>query len=67
MFSAIITPIRRTLSALVAADSPGHLTAGFALGLVLALVPNGHVIALSVCVLLFSLRCNDRLALEAVA
>jgi hypothetical protein len=67
MFSAIVAPIRRTLCALVAADSMNELTAGIALGLVIALMPNGNIIALSVCVLLFSLRCGERLALEAVA
>jgi uncharacterized protein (DUF2062 family) len=67
MFSAMIASMRQTLSALVAAESPNELTAGFALGLVIAVMPTGHIIALSVCVLLFSLRCGERLSLEAVA
>jgi hypothetical protein len=67
MFSAILAPIRRVLSALVAAESLMQPAAGFALGLVIALVPNGNVIALSMCVLLFSLRCNVGSALEAAA
>lgn len=67
MFSAIVRLFRRALSALVALNSPNHLAGGFTLGLVIALVPNGNLIALSLCVLLFSLRCNDGLALEAVA
>jgi hypothetical protein len=67
MFAALVAPIRCVLSALVATELMMQPTAGFALGLVIALMPNGNVIALSMCVLLFSLRCNDRLALEAVA
>lgn len=65
MLSYVIRPLRATLHALVASDSPRQLAAGFALGMVLGLLPKGNLIALSVCVMLFSLRVNKPLALMA--
>lgn len=59
MFSAIARPVRRVLTALIACES-NQLAAGFSLGLVILVVPQGNLIALSLCVLLFSLRCNGR-------
>jgi hypothetical protein len=59
MFSAIARPIRVTLTALVATESSSQLAAGFALGLVIAIAPQGNLIALSLGVLLFSLRCSS--------
>jgi hypothetical protein len=67
MLSAIVAPLRRVLTALITVDSMMQPIAGFAIGLIIALAPNGNFIALSMCVLLFSLRCNVRVALEAVA
>jgi hypothetical protein len=67
MFSTPISiaPIRRALSAFVAARSTNQIAAGFALGLVMLMAPQGNLIALSLCVLLFSLRCDGEPALEA--
>ncbi|MCI0334949.1 MAG: hypothetical protein L0228_17215 [Planctomycetes bacterium] len=61
MFSSIIALIRRIVHALVASNSPGQLATGFTLGMIIGLVPKSNLIALSLCVLLFSLRCNREL------
>lgn len=65
MFSAIVAPFRRIAQALMASNSPSELAAGVTLGMVIGLVPKSNLIALSLCVLLFSLRCNKGLALLA--
>jgi uncharacterized protein (TIGR03546 family) len=65
MFSAFVAPVRKFVQALVASNSPGQLAAGFTLGMIIGLVPKNNLIALSLCVLLFSLRCNKGLALLA--
>jgi uncharacterized protein (TIGR03546 family) len=65
MLSFIVRPLRTAISALLAGDSPRQLAAGFAIGMVLGLVPKGNLIALSLCVLVFSLRVNTSLALLA--
>jgi hypothetical protein len=58
MFSYVAGPLRQAAMALVAGDWPRQLAAGFALGMVVGLVPRGNLIAVSLCVLLFSLRVN---------
>jgi uncharacterized protein (TIGR03546 family) len=50
---------------LLASDSPSQLAAGFTLGMIIGLVPKGNLIAMSLCVLLFSLRVNKGMALSA--
>jgi len=65
MLTLILRPVRRLADGLVANDSPHQLAAGFALGMVLGLVPKGNLIALSLVVLLFSLRVNSGLGLTA--
>jgi uncharacterized protein (TIGR03546 family) len=65
MLSSIVRPLRKTVVALLSGDSPRQLAAGFALGMVLGIVPKGNLIALSLCVLVFSLRVNTSLALIA--
>jgi uncharacterized protein (TIGR03546 family) len=65
MFSAAIGVVRGLVRALLAADSPSQLAAGFTLGMVIGLVPKANLIALSLCVLLFSLRCNKGLGIVA--
>jgi uncharacterized protein (TIGR03546 family) len=65
MLSSIVRPLRLAFGALLGGDSPRQLAAGFALGMVLGLVPKGNLIALSLCVLIFSLRVNTSLALVA--
>jgi uncharacterized protein (TIGR03546 family) len=65
MFSAIVSPFRRIVSALMACNSPHELAIGFTLGIIIGLVPKGNLIALSLCVMLFSLRCNKGISLIA--
>jgi uncharacterized protein (TIGR03546 family) len=65
MLSGFVSPFRRTLHALVASNAPSQLAAGFTLGMVIGLVPKGNLIALSLFVLVFSLRCNKGLSLLA--
>jgi uncharacterized protein (TIGR03546 family) len=65
MLDDVLRPVRRIVSALVAHDAPGQLALGFALGMVIGLVPKGNLIALSLVVLLFSLRVNKGAGLLA--
>jgi len=65
MFSAVVAPIRSAVRGLLACNSSGQLAAGFAVGMIIGLLPKGNLIALSLCVLLFSLRCNKGLAILA--
>ena len=65
MRSAIVAPLRKVVHALVAAHSSSQLAAGFTLGMIVGLMPKGNLIALSLFVMLFSLRCNKGLALVA--
>lgn len=65
MLSPAIAVLRKFVHGLVANNSSGQLAAGFAIGMIIGLVPKGNLIALSLCVLLFSLRCNQGLALVA--
>jgi uncharacterized protein (TIGR03546 family) len=67
VLSAIVSPWRRLIEGLVAFNSPGQLAAGFALGMIIGMMPKGNLIALSLCVLLFSLRCNKGLAVLSAA
>ena len=65
MLSPVIAICRRVLKSLLASDSPNQLAAGFTLGMIIGLVPKGNLIAVSLCVLLFSMRVNKGLALVA--
>jgi uncharacterized protein (TIGR03546 family) len=65
MFSAGLRPVRRVFQALLAHDASNQLAAGFALGMVLGLVPKGNLIAVSLFVVLFSLRVNTGIGLVA--
>ncbi len=60
-----LRPVRRIVQALLAHDASNQLAAGFALGMVLGLVPKGNLIAISLFVLLFSLRVNKGVGLVA--
>jgi uncharacterized protein (TIGR03546 family) len=66
MLAYLVRGVRRTSTALLANDTPHQLALGFAVGMVLGLMPKGNLVALSLCVLLFSLRVNTGLALLAV-
>ena len=65
MLSRTIAIARKIVQSLLASDSPSQLAAGFTLGMIIGLVPKGNLIALSLCVLLFSLRVNKGMALAA--
>lgn len=65
MFSAVLSPVRQLVRALLAHDASNQLALGFALGMVLGLMPKGNLIALSLFVLLFSLRVNKGVSLLA--
>lgn len=60
-----LQPVRRVVRALVAHDASNQLAAGLALGMMLGLVPKGNLIAVSLFVLLFSLRVNTGVGLIA--
>jgi uncharacterized protein (TIGR03546 family) len=57
--------LRRVTQLLLACNTPSELAAGFTLGMIIGFVPKGNLMALSLCVLLFSLRVNKGLALAA--
>ena len=65
MFARSLRPVRRVAQALLAHDSSNQLALGFALGMVLGLMPKGNLIAVSLFVLLFSLRVNAGIGLVA--
>ena len=65
MLAAVLRPVRRIIQVLLAHDASNQIAAGFALGMVLGLVPKGNLIAVSLFVLLFSLRVNAGIGLVA--
>jgi uncharacterized protein (TIGR03546 family) len=65
MLSAVVMQFRRAAQSLVASSSPSQLAAGFTLGMIIGFMPKTNLIALSLCVLLFSLRCDRGIALAA--
>lgn len=65
MITYAVRGVRRMVGTLLANDTPHQLALGFALGMVLGLMPKGNLVALSLCVLLFSLRVNRGLGLMA--
>lgn len=65
MLTSVMRPLRRVVQALIAHDAPNQIAAGFALGMMLGFMPKGNLIALSLLVLLFSLRVNKSAGLAA--
>src|SRR3954469_13187271 len=65
MLSRLIATVRNVSSVLLAASSPSQVAAGFTLGMIIGVMPKTNLIALSLCVLLFSLRCNKGFAIIA--
>ena len=53
-----IQPLRAVAKALTSADSPRQMAAGFALGMMIGLVPKGNLTAILLAVLLLSMRVN---------
>jgi uncharacterized protein (TIGR03546 family) len=65
MLSPAIALLRDVARRLLSNDAPSQIAAGFTLGMVIGLLPKGNLIAISLCVLLFSLRVNKGFALAA--
>jgi uncharacterized protein (TIGR03546 family) len=65
MFSAALRPLRQIVQALLVHDAANQLALALALGMVLGFVPKGNQIAVSLFVLLFSLRVNKGVSLLA--
>jgi uncharacterized protein (TIGR03546 family) len=63
MLSHSVAALRKFCRALLASKAPEQLALGFTIGMMIGLVPKGNLIALSLCVLLFSMRCNKGLGL----
>jgi uncharacterized protein (TIGR03546 family) len=67
MLSDAVAALRKFCRVLLASNAPEQLALGFTIGMVIGLVPKGNFIALSLCMLLFSMRCNKGLGLAAAA
>lgn len=65
MLSAVVGSFRRAAGLLVSSHSPSQLAVGFTLGMIIGVMPKSNLIALSLCVAMFSLRCNKGLALAS--
>lgn len=65
MISPFVAWMRGFVHALLTSAAPGQLAAGFTLGMLIGVMPKTNLIALSLCVALFSLRCDKRLGLAA--
>jgi uncharacterized protein (TIGR03546 family) len=65
MLSNAIAALRKFCRVLLSSNAPEQLALGFTIGMIIGLVPKGNLIALSLCVLLFSLPCNKGLGLAA--
>jgi uncharacterized protein (TIGR03546 family) len=65
MFSDAIAVLRKCVRLLLASNAPHELAVGFTLGMMVGLLPKGNLIALTLCLLLFSIRCNKGIGLAA--
>jgi uncharacterized protein (TIGR03546 family) len=65
MLSDVVAILRKLVRMLLAGSAPGQLATGLTLGMIIGILPKSNLIALSLCVLLFSLRCNKGLGLVA--
>lgn len=63
MVSDIVSRLRLFSNSLLTSSAPGQIAAGFTLGMLIGVMPKSNLIALSLCVVLFSLRCNKGLGL----
>ena len=66
MLAPWIALLRKMIHSLVAHGAPTQLAAGFTIGMVVGLLPKGNLVALSLCVLLFSQCVNKGLSLIAI-
>jgi uncharacterized protein (TIGR03546 family) len=58
MLRIVIRPVRLLIKAFTSNDSPPQLAAGFALGMMIGLVPKGNLVAAVLSVLLLATRVN---------
>lgn len=65
MPSDVVALVRRVVHLLLAGNSPRQLAAGFTIGMMIGIMPKGNLIALMLCIVLFSTRWNKGLALAA--
>ncbi len=65
MISDLFRALRRLVQAFIGYLSPSELAVGFTIGMIIGVMPKTNLIALSLCVVLFSLRCNKALGLIA--
>ncbi len=65
MLSDALALLRKIADSLLGSTAPGQLAAGFTIGMIIGVLPKSNLIALSLCVLLFSARCNVGLGLAA--
>ncbi|HEX4413111.1 MAG TPA: hypothetical protein VH107_05740, partial [Lacipirellulaceae bacterium] len=65
MFSDVIALVRGLARSLVARTAPSQLALGLTLGITLGAMPKANLIALTLCVVMFSVRCNKGLGLAA--
>ena len=65
MLSDSIAVLRKIARLLLTGSAPSQLAAGFTIGMIIGVMPKTNLIALSLCVLLFSMRCNKGLGLAA--
>lgn len=65
MISHLIAWMRGFCRSLLTSAAPGQLAVGFTLGMLIGVMPKTNLIGLSLCVALFSLRCNKGLGLAA--
>lgn len=65
MISAFATWLRKSCHEMLSNSAPGQLATGLTLGMLIGLMPKSNVIVLSLCVALFSLRCDKTVGLLA--
>lgn len=65
MLADFVAIARRVSKALLSSTAPAQLAVGFTLGMIIGFVPKTNLIALSLCVLMFSLRCNKGVGIAA--
>lgn len=67
MLSLLIRPLRQVVDIFITNDSPRQIAFGVAIGAVLGLVPKGNLLAVSLLILLFSVRANRTAGLLSAA
>jgi uncharacterized protein (TIGR03546 family) len=66
MFTLLLRPLRFLAQALTANDSPRQFAAGFALGVMVGLLPKGNLLAIGLAMLLCAVKVNKAAGLVAI-